>query len=122
MHSPTLGLVAQMSGWLTNKCYGYEAVFVDHCSGDGFIHLQKTQSAEGKAAFERHCRLMDHKVLHDHADNGIFRSKARQEPWAKSGQTFTYSGVNAHFQTGVAERLIRELQELARSCMIHAQH
>ena len=32
----------------------------------------------------------------------------------------TFAGVNAHHQNGVAERRIRELQELARTMMIHA--
>ena len=30
--------------------------------------------------------------------------------------------MNAHFQSGVAERRIRELQETARACLLHAQH
>jgi hypothetical protein len=32
----------------------------------------------------------------------------------------SYAGVNAHHQNGVAERRIRELQELARAMLIHA--
>jgi hypothetical protein len=88
--------------------------------------LQKTQSTEetleGKAAFERHCQAMVNKVLHCHADNGIFTSKDWKDSCAKSGQTFTYSGVNAHFQMGIAEWRIREFQGLARTCLIHAQH
>ena len=91
--------------------------------GCWFHSFQKTQSAEetleGKLAFERHCQLMGHKALHCHTDNGIFVSKARQESCAKSGQVFTHSGVNAHFQTGIAERRIGET---ARATMIHAQH
>jgi hypothetical protein len=107
MHSPTPRLVAQMRGGLTNKCYRYATVCVDHYSGAGHVHLQKTQSTEetlkGKAAFERHCQLMGRKVLHYHADNGIFASKGWKDSCTDSGQTFTYSGVNAHFQMGVAE-------------------
>ena len=30
--------------------------------------------------------------------------------------------VNAHFQSGVAERRIRDLQETAQACLLHAQH
>ena len=37
-----------------------------------------------------------------------------------TGQSCSYLGVNAHFQYGVAERRIWELQELARTMMIHA--
>ena len=32
----------------------------------------------------------------------------------------SYAGVNAHHQNGIAERRIRELQELARTMLIHA--
>jgi hypothetical protein len=32
----------------------------------------------------------------------------------------SYVGVNAHHQNGIAERKIRELQELARTILIHA--
>ena len=37
-------------------------------------------------------------------------------------QTISFCGVNAHFQSGVAERRIRELQDGARTSMIHAKH
>ena len=126
MHSPTPGLVAQMSGGVTHKCYRYAAVYVDHHSGYGYVHLQKTQTAEetleGKAAFERHCQVFGVTVKHYHADNGIFASKAWKDSCQESRQSFTYSGVNAHFQSGVAERRIQELQETARACLLHAQH
>jgi hypothetical protein len=35
-------------------------------------------------------------------------------------QRMTYTGVNAHHQNGVAECRIRELQELTRAALIHA--
>jgi hypothetical protein len=114
MHSPSPGLVAQMSGGVTHKRYCYAAVYADHYSGYGYVHLQKTQTVEetveGKAAFERHCQVFGVTVKHYHADNGIFASKAWKDSCDESRQSFTYSGVNAHFQSGVAERLIWELQ------------
>jgi hypothetical protein len=55
MHSPTSGLVAQMSDGVTHTRHRYAAVYVDHYSGYSYVHLQKTQTAEetleGKAAF-----------------------------------------------------------------------
>jgi hypothetical protein len=42
MHSPTPGLVAQMTGGVTHKHHRYAAVYVDHYSGYGDVHLQKT--------------------------------------------------------------------------------
>jgi hypothetical protein len=36
------------------------------------------------------------------------------------GQTLSYAGVGAHHQNGIAEKRIRDLQDLARSSLIHA--
>ena len=59
-------------------------------------------------------------VLHYHADNGIFASLAWREACTTSHQGFSYAGVNAHFQTGVAERRIGVLQALTRPILFHA--
>ena len=57
MTSPTAGLIAQMAGFLTRKRYKHATVFVDQASGFGYVHLQKSTSAEetleAKAAFEK---------------------------------------------------------------------
>jgi hypothetical protein len=54
--SPTPGLIAQMTGFLTTKRYRYATVYVDQYSRMGFVYLQKTASAEetveGKKAFD----------------------------------------------------------------------
>ena len=109
---------------MSNVKNRYVAVCVDHYSGYGYVHLQKTQTAEetleGKAAFERHCQVFGVTVKHYPADNGIFASKAWKDLCDESRQSFAYSGVNAHFQSGVAERRIQELQETARACLLHA--
>ena len=44
--SPTPGLIAQMTGFLTKKRYKYTTIFVDHYSGVGFVCLQQGASAE----------------------------------------------------------------------------
>ena len=44
--SPTPGLIAQMTGFLTTKRYRYATVYVDQFSRLGFIYLQKTASSE----------------------------------------------------------------------------
>jgi len=46
MVSPTPGLIAQMTGFLTNKRYKSATVYVDQYSRHGFVYLQKTASAE----------------------------------------------------------------------------
>ena len=97
---------------------------MDHFSRLGYVHLQKTQSAketlEGKALFERKCAAFGIRVLHYHADNGIFASVEWKEACAISHQGCSYAGVNAHFQTGVAERRIGVLQGLTRTMLLHA--
>ena len=124
LKSPTPGLVAQMAGWITGKRYWYATVFVDHYSRLGYVHLQKTQSAketlEGKAPFERKCAAFGIRVQHYHADNGIFASLAWKEACTVAHQSFSYAGVNAHFQTGVAERRIGVLQGLTRTMLLHS--
>jgi hypothetical protein len=59
-------------------------------------------------------------VQHYHADNGRFADNKFCEAVAQKGQSLTFCGVNAHFQNGVAERRIRELQDHARTMLIHA--
>ena len=105
--SPVPGLVAQMSGWITSKRYNYAMVFVDHYSGYGYVYLQKTQSAaetlEAKKAFEAKARTFGVTIEHYHADNGIFSCKAWKEACTECKQGYSYSGFNAHSQSGVAE-------------------
>jgi hypothetical protein len=38
---PTPGLIAQLSGFLTIKIYGYVTVYLDHASRVSFVYLQK---------------------------------------------------------------------------------
>jgi hypothetical protein len=58
---------------------------------------------------------------HDyHTDNGIFKANKWVEECKREGQGMSYAGVNAHHQNGIAERRIRELQELARTMLIDA--
>ena len=122
--SPTPGLIAQMIGFLTTKRYRYATVYVDQFSRLGFIYIQKTASAEetveGKRAFEAYSHRHGVKIENYHADNGIFKAYKWIEACKKDGQGMTFAAVNAHHQNGIAERRIRELQELARAMLMHA--
>ena len=122
--SPTPGLIAQMTGKLTTKRYKYATVYVDVASRYGFVHLQKSADAEetvqGKCIFETHLQSFGVTVKSYHADNGIFRAHKWVNSCKEKQQGLTFAGVNAHHQNGYAERRIRELQELTRSMLIHA--
>ena len=55
MVSPMPGLIAQITGKITNKRYKYATIFVDQTSHFGYVYLQKTatteETIEGKEAF-----------------------------------------------------------------------
>ena len=44
--SPSPGLIAQMTGTLTTKCYKCAIVYVDQYSKLGYIHFQKSTSGD----------------------------------------------------------------------------
>ena len=60
INSPTAGLIAQMTGFLSKQRYMVATVYVDQATRVGFIYLQKSTGAEetlqGKRAFERWAR------------------------------------------------------------------
>ena len=60
------------------------------------------------------------KICYYHANNGIFKANGWVQDCIDKQQSLTYSGVNAHHQNGIAERRIRELQDLTRTMLIHA--
>ena len=78
MVSPTPGLISQITGKLNTKRYMYATVYIDQFSGLGYVHLQKTATAdetlEGKRAFDLYAQNKGVNVLGYHADNGIFRA------------------------------------------------
>jgi hypothetical protein len=124
LESPTPGLIAQMTGKLTTKRYTYATVYVNQRSRIGYIHLKKTSSAEetvkGKNAFESYARRHGVIIQNYLADKGIFKARLWVDECKKKGQGLTFAGMNAHHQNGIAERRIRELQDMARTMLIHA--
>ena len=127
LESSTPGFIGQLKGWLTRQRYMCATVFVDQYSDLTFVYLQRSTNADetldAKEAFERYAYQHGVKILHYHADNGRFNENAwihhlsRQNPQ----QTQSYSGVGAHHQNGIAEKRIRDLQDCARTMLIHAQ-
>jgi hypothetical protein len=55
-----------------------------------------------------------------HADNGRFQDLRFKEDCDHKGQQLSFCGVNAHFQNGKAEKKIRDLQDAARTSLLHS--
>jgi hypothetical protein len=125
LESTLPGFVAHLKGKLTRKRYKAATVFVDHKSRLSYIHLQESltskETVEAKHAFEAFARSFGIRIMHYHADNGRFADNLFLKDVATSGQTISFCGVNAHFQNGIAEKMIRDLQESARKQLLHAK-
>ena len=124
LESNSPGLIAQLKGKLTQQRYKYATVFVDQYSGYTFVYLQRRLTSEetvqAKHAFDRMSEQRGVKILHYHADNGRFADNAFINDCKTQGQGLSYCGVNAHFQNGIAERRIQDLQEQTRTSMLYA--
>ena len=126
MKSEVPGIVPTFRGFLVLQRYEGATIFVDHYSRFAYVHLQTKlngeQTVEAKQAFERLAASHGVKVRHYHADNGIFADTMFKQAVQSAHQTMTFCGVNAHHQNGVAERMIKELSEGARTSLLHAMH
>ena len=113
-----------MTGFITKQRYRYATVYVDQATGYGFIYLQQSASAketlESKKAFERAAAAQNVYIKAYHADNGIFKAKEWVEACQNQNQPLTFAAVGAHHQNGKAERRIREVQDMARTMLLHA--
>jgi len=69
-------------------------------------------------AYKRMTRPHGVKVQSYH--NGIFRANKFIEWCVRKGRPITFAGVDAHFQNGICERRIRELQDSTRTQLKHA--
>ena len=74
-----------------------------------------------KQAFEKFAAKHGVRILHYHCDNGQFADNAWKQSCEASCQRLTFCGVNAHFQNGIAERMIWDLSEIARKQLLHAR-
>ncbi len=80
------------------------------------------ETLAAKHAFEQYARSFDVAIRHYHGDNGRFTENAFKTDCEKKGQQLSFCGTNAHFQNGIAERKIRDLQDRARTMIVHAKH
>jgi Reverse transcriptase (RNA-dependent DNA polymerase)/GAG-pre-integrase domain len=126
LESPIDGFVAQIKGRLFRQHrYRCATIFVDHFSDLSYVHLQSSTNAaetlEAKRTFELFAQSHGVVVQQYHADNGRFAEHAWIEDVRRKAQILTFSGVGAHHQNGRAEKRIRDLQDMARTSLLHAQ-
>ena len=115
-----------MQGFLTRQRYRVATIYTDHFSNLSYVHLQKGTGSDetlaSKVAFEAYAKSHGVTVNHYHCDNGRFSDRAFVRNIKSQGQTISFCGANAHFQNGKSEKRIRDLQDAARVCLIHAKH
>ena len=123
LESSMVGFIAQLKGKLTTQRYRYATMFVDQYSSYAYIYVQwaitSTETVQAKHSCECLAEDMGIRVHHYHADNGQFGDKGFVEDCQKQHQGLTYCGVNAHFQNGIAEKKISDLQEQTRMMILH---
>jgi hypothetical protein len=125
MISTQVGFIAQLKGTLTKKRYTAATIFIDHYSRLKYVHLisrlTSEETIEAKRAFEHFAEQHGVRILHYHCDNGRFADNAFKDSCSAKGQRLTFCGVNAHYQNGIAEKAIRDLQESARKQLLHVR-
>jgi hypothetical protein len=124
--------MSSVMGWLPctfgHERIGYScgALFVDHASGKLFNFCQYSTTAaktlSNKCQLESIAWQEGITIQEYHADNGIFASKAFKVDCDSLDQKYTFSGVGAHHQNGVAERNIKTVAQWARVYMLHFAH
>jgi Reverse transcriptase (RNA-dependent DNA polymerase)/GAG-pre-integrase domain len=124
LESTLPGLFGQMKGRLTRDRYRVATVFVDHHTNFSYVHLQQStaskETLEAKQAFEKLAESHGIRVKHYRADNGRFADKLWRNDIIQKGQRLSFCGVGAHHQNGRAEKRIRDIQDQARTSLIHA--
>jgi hypothetical protein len=103
--------------------YTCRSLFVDHTSGKKFNFCQYSTTANETIKSAQHLESMakqeNIKVIKYHSDNGIFASTAFKNHCVSQQQEFSFSGVGAHHQNGVAERNIKTVAQWAQANMLH---
>jgi hypothetical protein len=88
-------------------------------------HLQldnkSNKTLAAKLAFKQYTAELGVKILLYHCNNVRFHDNAFRQACHDARQQFTFCGVNAHFQNGIAEQAIRDLLESAWKQLLHAR-
>ena len=124
IESPQGGLIPVLKGKQTKRKYHVATIFVDHFSKLTYIHYSESTTAneavEAKHAFEHHAATFGVSIQKYHADNGAFNTRVFKESIIAANQSIAFSGVDAHHQNGIAERMIKTITYRARSMLLNA--
>eukprot|EP00804_Cyclotella_cryptica_P004979 CCRYP_014091-RB/>CCRYP_014091-RB protein AED:0.37 eAED:0.31 QI:0/0/0/1/1/1/2/0/446 len=118
--SPVPGWIISSSGHSSStNGYTCSTIYVDHCSTFICINHQLTTSASdtirGKLLLELEAADVGVSIKGYHTDNGVFSSSEFRSHCSGLGQSLRFSGVGAHHQNGVAERVIQTITNMARA-------
>jgi hypothetical protein len=112
--SPKMGRLPHTFG---RERIGYSCgtLFVDHASGKLFNFCQylnnATETIQSKCRLESLAKQEGIKIHEFHTDNGIFAFKEFKDDCASMGQIYSFSGVGAHHQNGIAECNIKTVAQ-----------
>ena len=103
--------------------YSCGCLFVDHASGKIFNFAQYSTTAnetiDSALRLEALARDEGLTIKHYHSDNGIFSSSEFKGHCDARHIKYSFSGVGAKHQNGVAERNIKTAAQWARANMLH---
>ncbi len=106
--------------------YSCGTLFANHTSGKLFNFCQYSTNANetisSKCHLESLARQEVNSIKEYHADNGVFASNAFKENCALLNQKYSFGGVGAHHQNGIAEQNIKTVAQWARANMLHFAH
>ena len=124
LESRNSGYIGLLRGFMTKQRYTCAIVSVDDYNDLTFTYLQKLLSIEdmikSKKQFEAFSRRHGVKIYYYHSNNGKYADKDFINEVNKSNQTIIFCGVYAHFQNGKAQKIIRDIQDKARTALIHS--
>ncbi len=120
--SPILGCLPHTFGKERNG-YTCDSLFVDHASGKIFNFLQYSNTASEtiRSTLWLEAMALDKgfKIKRFYLDNGIFASAEFKQHCALQHQNYSFSGVGAKLQNGIAVRNIKTVAQWARANMLH---
>jgi transposase InsO family protein len=103
--------------------YTWGSLFVDHASGKIFNFPQYStnvlETVRTTLCLEALAKEKGFKIKEYHSTNGIFSSNKFKEHCVRQSQKYTFGGVGAKRQNGVAERNIKTVAQWACANMLH---